>query len=79
MLADSGILQDLEAYAFSPAGLAMCIQGDQLIHLESTYKAFREPSSHSFNGSIQCSPEFCKDFSGVALWRCYKLVQVFGF
>ena len=51
----------------------------QLIHLESTYKAFREPSSHSFNGSIQCSPEFCEDFSGVALWRCYKLVQVFGF
>ena len=28
MLADSGLLQDLEAYAFSPAGLPMCIYGD---------------------------------------------------
>ena len=28
MLADSGLLRDLEAYAFSPAGLPMCIYGD---------------------------------------------------
>ena len=73
MLADSGLLQDLEAYVFSPAGLPMCIYGYSAYPLR--VHLLPEPSSHSFNGSIQCSHELCKDFSGVALWRCYKLFQ----
>ena len=44
MLADSGLLQDLEAYAFSPAGLPMCIYGDPAyplrVHLQGP---FRDP------------------------------------
>ena len=40
MLADSGLLRDLEAYAFSPAGLPISAYMEiQPIDSESTYKA----------------------------------------
>ena len=42
MLADSGLLRDLEAYAFSPAGLPMCIYGDPAyplrVHLQGPFR-----------------------------------------
>ena len=42
MLADSGLLWDLEAYAFSPAGLPMCIYGDPAyplrVHLQGPFR-----------------------------------------
>ena len=41
MLADSGHLQDLKAYAFSPAGLPICIYGDPAyplrVHLQGPF------------------------------------------
>ena len=46
MLADSGHLQDLEAYAFSSAGLPMCIYGDPAyplkVHLQGPFA--RDPN-----------------------------------
>ena len=42
MLADSGLLRDLEAYAFSPAGLPMCIYRDPAyplrVHLQGPFR-----------------------------------------
>ena len=49
MLADSGLLQDLEAYAFSPAGLPMCIYGDPAYPLKSPPT---RPIPEPFNASM---------------------------
>ena len=42
MLADSGLLQNLQQFAFSPAGQAMCIYGDPAyplcIHLQAPFR-----------------------------------------
>ena len=42
MLADSGLLRDLQQYAFSPAGQPMCIYGDLAyplrVHLQTPFR-----------------------------------------
>ena len=42
MLADSGLLQNLQQFAFSPTGQAMCIHGDHAyplrIHLQASFR-----------------------------------------
>ena len=42
MLADSGLLNDLQRYAFSPTGQAMCLYGDPAyplrIHLQAPFR-----------------------------------------
>ena len=57
MLADSGLLQDLEAYAFSPAGLPMCIYGDPAyplrVHLQGPFRnPHLNPLMEAFNASM---------------------------
>ena len=57
MLADSGLLQDLEAYAFSPAGLPMSIYGDPAyplrIHLQGPFRSpHLTPLMEAFNASM---------------------------
>ena len=57
MLADSGLLQDLEAYAFSPAGLPMCIYGDPAyplrVHLQGPFRnPHLTPLMEAFNASM---------------------------
>ena len=41
MLADSGLLNNLRNFAFSPAGQPMCVYGDLRIHLEAPYRQGR--------------------------------------
>ena len=57
MLADSGLLRDLEAYAFSPAGLPMCIYGDPAyplrVHLKGPFRnPHLTPLMEAFNASM---------------------------
>ena len=57
MLADSGLLRDLEAYAFSPAGLPMCIYGDPAyplrVHLQGPFRnPHLTPLMEAFNASM---------------------------
>ena len=56
MLADSGLLQDLEAYAFSPAGLPMCIYGDPAyplrVHLQGPLRDPHLTPLMAFNASM---------------------------
>ena len=57
MLADSGLLLDLEAYAFSPAGLPMCIYGDPAyplrVHLKGPFRnPHLTPLMEAFNASM---------------------------
>ena len=57
MLADSGLLQDLEAYAFSPAGLPMCIYGDPAyplrVHLQGPFgNPHLTPLMEAFNAPV---------------------------
>ena len=57
MLADSGLLQDLEAYAFSPAGLPMCIYGDPAyplrVHLQGPFwNPHLTPLMEAFNAPL---------------------------
>ena len=57
MLADSGLLQDLEAFAFSPAGLPMCIYGDLAyplrVHLQGPFgNPHLTPLMEAFNASV---------------------------
>ena len=57
MLADSGLLQDLEAYVFSPAGLPMCIYGDPAhplrVHLQGPFgNPHLTPLMEAFNTSV---------------------------
>ena len=66
MLADSGLLRDLEAYAFSPAGLPMCIYGDPAyplrVHLQGPFRNPRlTPLMEAFNApmsSVRISEEW---------------------
>ena len=57
MLADSGLLRDLEACAFSPAGLPMCIYGDPAyplrVHLQGPFQnPHLTPLMEAFNASM---------------------------
>ena len=57
MLADSGLLRDLEAYVFSPAGLPMCIYGDPAyplrVHLQGPFRnPHLTPLMEAFNASM---------------------------
>ena len=66
MLADSGLLQDLEAYVFSPAGLPMCIYGYSAyslgVHLQGPFRNPRlTPLMEAFNApmsSVRISEEW---------------------
>ena len=66
MLADSGLLRDLEAYAFSPAGLPMCIYGDPAyplrVHLQGPFRnPHLTPLMEAFNAfmsSVRISVEW---------------------
>ena len=80
MLAYSGLLQDLEAYAFSPAGLPMCIYGDPAyplrVHPQGPFgNPHLTPLMEAFSASVssvRISVEWL-------FWRCYRLFQFFGF
>ena len=57
MLYDLGLLQDLERYAFSPAGHPMCVYGDPVyplrIHLQAPFgNAILTPQMVNFNKSM---------------------------
>ena len=57
MLADSVLLQDLAAYAFSPAGLPMCVFGDPAyplrVHLQGPFwNPNLTPLMHALNASM---------------------------
>ena len=57
MLADSGLLNDLQRYAFSPTGQAMCLYGDPAyplrIHLQAPFRnAVLTPAMQAFNSSM---------------------------
>ena len=57
MLADSGLLRDLEAYAFLPAGLPMCIYGEPAyplrVHLQGPFgNPCLTPLMEAFNAPV---------------------------
>ena len=57
MLAESGLLQDLESYAFSTGGQPMCIYGDPAyplrVHLQGPFQgAALTPQMEMFNASM---------------------------
>ena len=57
MLAESGLLQDLERYAFSTGGQPMCIYGDPAyplrVHLQGPFQgAVLTPQMEMFNASM---------------------------
>jgi hypothetical protein len=53
MLADSGLFNDLQQYAFSPTGQLMCLYGDPAYPLRVHLQApFRKPQMHAFNTSM---------------------------
>ena len=57
MLAESGLLQDLERYAFSTGGQPMCIYGDPAyplrVHLQGPFQgAALTPQMEMFNASM---------------------------
>ena len=57
ILADSGLLQNLEQYAFSTLGQTMCLYGDpaypQRVHLQSPFRDARlTPEMQAFNKSM---------------------------
>ena len=57
MLAESGLLQDLERYAFSTGGQPMCIYGDPAyplrVHLQGPFQgAALTPQMEMFNASV---------------------------
>ena len=60
MLADSGLLQHLEQYAFSTTGEPMCIYGDPAyplrVHLQSPFRDARlTPDMVAFNKSMSAA------------------------
>ena len=60
MLADSGLLQHLEQYAFSTIGELMCIYGDPAyplrVHLQSPFRDARlTPDMVAFNKSMSAA------------------------
>ena len=59
MLRDSGLLDDLGNYAFSPNGQPMCIYGDPAyplrVHLQAPFRdAIMTPRMEAFNRSMSC-------------------------
>ena len=57
MLAESGLLQDLESYAFSTGGQPMCIYGDPAyllrVHLQGLFQGVAlTPQMEMFNASM---------------------------
>ena len=63
MLADSGILNDVGNFAFSPAGQPMCVYGDPAyslwIHLQAPYSQGRlTQQMEDYNKRVQVSVEW---------------------
>ena len=63
MLADSGILNDVGNFAFSPAGQPMCVYGDPAyplrIHLQAPYSQGRlTQQMEAYNKRVQGSVEW---------------------
>ena len=79
MLHDSGLLHDLEAYAYSETGLPMCLYGDPAYPLRVYSGAIPEPPPYSLDGSKQQFDEFSKGVCRVVIWRYHKIFQVRGF
>jgi len=57
MLHDSGLLRDLEAYAYSTAGVSMCLYGDPAyplrVHLQGPFrKPHLTPLMEAYNNSM---------------------------
>ena len=57
MLADSGLLRDLEQFAFNPAGQPLCVYGDPAyplrIHLQGPFKyGVLTPQMEAYNGKM---------------------------
>ena len=62
MLADSGLLNDLQRFAFSTTGHAMCLYGDPAyplrIHLQAPFRnAVLTPAMEAFNSSMSAVGE----------------------
>ena len=62
MLADSGLLNDLQRFAFSTTGQAMCLYGDPAyplrIHLQAPFRnAVLTPAMEAFNSSMSAVRE----------------------
>ena len=75
MLAESGLLHDLERHAFSTGGQPLCIYGDPAyplrVHLQGPFQgAALTPQMEMF---MQWIHELCSSVSGVAVWRHFKL------
>jgi len=66
MLADSGLLQDLQQFAFNPAGQPLCVYGDPAYplrqHLQGPFKyGILTPQMQNYNSamsSVRCSVEW---------------------
>lgn len=66
MLADSGLLRDLEQFAFNPTGHPLCIYSDAAyplrIHLQGPFKyGVLTPQMEAYNECYQ-------ELSGMAIW-----------
>lgn len=71
MLAESGLLQELQHHGFTPAGHPLCLYDDP----EGTPSGSLQRShNNTTDASIQCCREHSTDFSGMALWRYHQLL-----
>lgn len=69
MLADSNLLANLQAFAFSRVGDPICIYGDPAYPLRVHLQApFRNALINATDGGIQFFHEFRPIFSGMAVW-----------
>ena len=77
MLADSGLLNDLQRFAFSATGQTMCLYGDPTyplrIHLQAPFRnAVLTPAMQAFNSSMSAVRESV-ECSLATLWTILNL------
>ena len=77
MLADSGLLQDLQQFAFSPTGQAMCIYGDPAyplrIHLQVPFR------NHALTPQMQAYNAAMSGVRTSAEWLFGNIINYFKF
>ena len=77
MFRASQLLQSLQMFPFDLHGQPMCICGDPAFPLRIHLQALFHNRVFSSNTGIQCSNGWSSFLSGVVVWRCHQLFQVF--
>ena len=80
MLADFGLLQDLEAYAFSPASLPMCVLGDPAYPLRFHLQGlFQNPHLTPLVPALGATASLWRSFFNTKFCLALGFIHVFEF